>query len=61
MTGVFDRAGFRVGDPVRFAESWLNTRGDDVVVTRVEIGRQVTVKYGDVPALTVPERLPERA
>ena len=61
MTGVFDRAGFRVGDPVRFTESWINGRGDDVVVTRVEIGRRVTVKYGDVPALTVPERLLMRA
>jgi len=57
MTGVFDRAGFRVGDPVRFTESLINARGDDVMVIRVETGRRVTVTYGDVPALTVPERL----
>lgn len=54
MAGVFEQR-FIVGDRVRFTIDWANAQGAPVTVIGVGTGRRVTVSYGDVASIVVPE------
>lgn len=56
MTGVFDRR-FHVGQQVRITDPDLNKAHADVRVIALGVGDRVTVSYGKVASLTLPERM----